>query len=196
MVRQRGKMQDTGRKYGGEKDGEETNSKEKQDEGESGRGKADFLFFFFLFQYYSLQPLDDQQQDITFWKSISRATLKYSYSRQRHCLSFLTLWYFILLSSTYSWSMQAQLPSHVGFSRFPDPSPEPQEAGGHSIASLAQASHYSTRTSLCESPAVSLLSIPIRWCVTKQTKNSALGFVRLLTISLEDSHGCFLLNVL
>lgn len=40
-------MQDTGRKYGGEKDGEETNSKEKQDEGESGRGKADFLFFFF-----------------------------------------------------------------------------------------------------------------------------------------------------
>lgn len=48
MVRQRGKMQDTGRKYGGEKDGEETNSKEKQDEGESGRGKADFLFFFIL----------------------------------------------------------------------------------------------------------------------------------------------------
>lgn len=42
------KMQDTGRNYDGEKDGEETNSKEKQDEGEPGRGKADFLFFFIL----------------------------------------------------------------------------------------------------------------------------------------------------
>lgn len=40
-------MQDTGRNYDGEKDGEETNSKEKQDEGEPGRGKADFLFFLF-----------------------------------------------------------------------------------------------------------------------------------------------------
>lgn len=40
-------MQDTGRKYDGEKDGEETNSKEKQDEGESGRGKLIFYFFFY-----------------------------------------------------------------------------------------------------------------------------------------------------
>lgn len=38
-----------GKKLWGKKDGEETNSKEKQDEGEPGRGKADFpLFFFFI----------------------------------------------------------------------------------------------------------------------------------------------------
>lgn len=41
-------MQDTGRNCDGEKDGEETNSKERQDEGEPGRGEAGFLFFFIL----------------------------------------------------------------------------------------------------------------------------------------------------
>lgn len=35
-----------GKNYEGKKDGEETNSKEKQDEGEPGRGKADFPLFF------------------------------------------------------------------------------------------------------------------------------------------------------
>lgn len=35
--------------YEGEKkDGEETNSKERQDEGEPGRGKGDFPIFFFI----------------------------------------------------------------------------------------------------------------------------------------------------
>lgn len=45
--REKKKMHDTGRNYDGEKDGEEINSKEKQDEGEPGRGRADFLFFFY-----------------------------------------------------------------------------------------------------------------------------------------------------
>lgn len=54
MGRQREKkMQDTGRNYDGEKDGKETNSKEKQDEGEPGRGKADFLFFYSSTTVYS-----------------------------------------------------------------------------------------------------------------------------------------------
>lgn len=49
MERQReGKtLQDTGEEIMGKKDGEETNSKEKQDEGEPGRGKVDFPFFLF-----------------------------------------------------------------------------------------------------------------------------------------------------
>lgn len=43
-------LQDTGEEMrlgrGGGEDGEETNSKEKQDGGEPGRGKVDFPFFF------------------------------------------------------------------------------------------------------------------------------------------------------
>lgn len=46
-------MQDTGRNYDGEKDGEETNSKEEQDEGEPGRGKAGFLVFYSSTTVYS-----------------------------------------------------------------------------------------------------------------------------------------------
>lgn len=40
-------LQDTGEEIMGEKDGEETNSKEKQDEGEPGRRKVIFHFFLF-----------------------------------------------------------------------------------------------------------------------------------------------------
>lgn len=44
-------LQDTGEEMrlgrGGGEDGEETNSKEKQDGGEPGRGKVDFPFFFY-----------------------------------------------------------------------------------------------------------------------------------------------------
>lgn len=49
MERQRKQQtfQDKGKTLWGE-DGEETNSKEKQDEGEPGRGKVIFHFFFIL----------------------------------------------------------------------------------------------------------------------------------------------------
>lgn len=84
-----------------------------------------------------------------------------------HCLSFLTGWDVILLPSTHSWRCRQSCLLMWGYHDFLT-LPWPQKAGGQSLASLTQASHDSTRTSLSESLAVSALSTSIMGYVTKQ----------------------------
>lgn len=152
-------MQDSGRNYEGEKMGKKQIVKKNQMKVKQAEEKL--IFYFFLFQYYSLQPLDDQQQDITVGNPFPEPP-----SSTEQLTSKPLPFFPNTLPFTHSGSTREQLlltwASHDFLVLL-----VLQDAGGHSIATLTQTSP-STRSHSEQAPG-SLPATPIRWFVTQLT---------------------------